>query len=83
MTEFTKATECNWPAPWTVTPNCPEDCDGGFSWQSCDCCGSHLGGDRHPAVAHNRDTKEEHTKLAICIDCLMFLSNGTEPTTWE
>lgn len=27
---------------------CDEDCEGWFSWSSCDFCGSQLGGDRHP-----------------------------------
>lgn len=36
---------------WVVVLNCPEDCEGGFSWSRCDGCGSTLGGDRHPAVA--------------------------------
>lgn len=45
-----------WPASegWSVVYDCPENCDGGFSWQSCDGCDSHLGGDRHPAVAMRR-----------------------------
>jgi hypothetical protein len=34
-----------------VVPACPEDCEGEFSWSSCDGCGSTLGGDRHPAIA--------------------------------
>ena len=33
-----------------ITNNCPEGCEGWFSWESCDGCGSTLGGDRHPAV---------------------------------
>lgn len=28
-----------------------EDCEPWFSWSSCDTCGSHLGGNRHHAVA--------------------------------
>ena len=28
--------------------NCPEECEGGFSWSPCDLCDSTLGGDRHP-----------------------------------
>jgi len=31
-----------------------EDCEPWFSWQSCDGCGSHLGGDREHAVAWQR-----------------------------
>ena len=34
-----------------LTINCPEECDGHFSSHPCDGCGSHLAGDRHPAVA--------------------------------
>lgn len=42
-----------WPATdgWAVHGNCPEDCDGWFSWQTCDGCGERLGGQRHPGVA--------------------------------
>lgn len=34
-----------------IVPACTDECEGGFSWTSCDGCGSTLGGDRHPAVA--------------------------------
>lgn len=33
-----------------LTLNCPEDCDGYFTWRSCNGCGDTLGGDRHPGV---------------------------------
>jgi hypothetical protein len=39
---------------WTYANNCPEDCEGWFSWTPCDYCGSTLGGDRHPAVLIKR-----------------------------
>lgn len=29
---------------------CGVECEGFFSWSSCEGCGSALGGDRHPAV---------------------------------
>lgn len=43
----------HWPGEdgWELSPNCHQECDGEFSWSSCDGCGSTLGGDRHPAVA--------------------------------
>jgi len=34
-----------------LVPACDEDCEGWFSWSSCDGCGSTLGGDRHKAAA--------------------------------
>lgn len=41
----------NWPAPLWLVPGCGSDCCGDesdpwFSWQSCDGCGSQLGGNR-------------------------------------
>lgn len=38
------------PDGYHVALNCPEDCEGGFSWSRCDACLSTLGGDRHPAA---------------------------------
>lgn len=33
---------------YDVVPACDDDCEGYFSWSSCDYCGSSLGGERHP-----------------------------------
>lgn len=48
-----------------------------FSWHPCECCGSGLGGDRHPA--HGVDHDGEIVHLSICTDCLLYLANGEEP----
>jgi len=45
---------------WHLVPDCPEDCEGGFSWSPCAVCGSPLGGHRHP-VAVWRDNDERMT----------------------
>ena len=45
-----------WPG-WDVHGNCPENCDGWFSWSSCEGCGESLGGTRHPGVAMRRNRK--------------------------
>ena len=56
--------------------------EGGFSWSSCDSCGSNLGGDRHSAHGFYKDAggQRQPIHLDICCDCLMFLANGDEPT---
>lgn len=68
-------------------PGCPEcdldkDCteeerelaeEPSFSWSPCECCGSSLGGDRHPA--HGLiDGNLVH--FSVCSDCLYFLNYG-------
>lgn len=40
--------ESELPAQWVMA--CGEDCEGEFDSAPCDCCGSTLGGDRHPAA---------------------------------
>ena len=45
-----------------------------FSWSSCDCCGSTLGGNRH--YAHGRDKDGRLIHLEVCEDCLMYLNCG-------
>jgi len=44
-----------------------------FSWRACDCCGSALGGDRHPAHGWRGDSLEH---LSVCTDCLYYLNYG-------
>jgi hypothetical protein len=55
--------------------------EGGFSWSSCDSCGSSLGGDRY--VAHGVDANKDIIHMDICVDCLMFFANGDVPEEWE
>lgn len=61
-----------------------------LSWSRCDGCGSHLGGDRHPAHGIIADTTEEAQKpdrtithFDVCTDCVMFHANGDEPEDWK
>ena len=45
-----------------------------FSWSSCECCGSRLGGDRYDIIAirgkKHTDPKET---LSVCVDCFVYL----------
>ena len=45
-----------------------------FSWSSCDCCGSRLGGDRWDAEKFGWNIEKKKLELldsgAICVDCL-------------
>lgn len=49
---WVEAEECH---TWTEDGFC--QCEPHFSWSACDACGSGLGGDRFPAVAHYPLTK--------------------------
>jgi hypothetical protein len=42
----------NWTDWDVVLSGDPEEDEGSFSWSSCDCCGSNLGGYRYSAVAY-------------------------------
>lgn len=64
--------------------NCPEDCEGEFSWSRCDVCGSGLGGVRHPVVFFRRFkngkvAKHYYDKGYACEDCTLFIANGDLP----
>ena len=46
-----------------------------FSWSSCECCGSSLGGDRYHANGINKYTHEVNC-YEICPDCLYYAEYG-------
>jgi hypothetical protein len=50
--------------------------EGGFSWSSLRLLRKHLGGDRYAAHGFI-DDKIVH--YDVCVDCLMYLANGTLP----
>lgn len=51
------------------------DCEAepGFAWSSYNVCGSHLGGDRYPVHAIDKD---EIVHLEACDDCVYYLEYG-------
>ena len=53
------------------------DQDSSFSSSSCDCCNSHLAGDRY--AAHGINDTESIVHLEVCADCVLFIANGDEP----
>jgi len=53
--------------------------ESSFSCQSCDSCGSTLGGDRMPAHGILSDSKDI-IHLEVCVDCAMYLAKGELPT---
>ena len=55
--------------------------DPHFSWRSCECCGSGLGGDRYEA--HGMDSEGTIVHFTVCEDCLCYLANGDHPKHWE
>lgn len=59
------------------------ECEPHFSWGPCGICGSHLGGDREPWHAIDKETGALFHGSGACVDCLVFLANGDEPERWE
>lgn len=59
--------EEQWPAAdgWQLVITCEEGCEGGFSWSSCDACGSTLGGDRHPFVAMRQEVDADYLAAMV------------------
>lgn len=47
-----------------------------FSWTSCDCCGSPLGGDREYASGYNPITKAICGPYSVCEDCIYYAEYG-------
>ena len=54
--------------------------EGHFSWHSCDCCGSTLGGNRNPVHGFiSTPTGPQLIHLDVCDDCVIFIEYGDEP----
>lgn len=61
-----------------------EDCrngaienEAGFSRSPCDACGSSIAGNRE--VYHYWHNGKLHHDFGLCVDCVQYLANGTEP----
>lgn len=50
-------------------------CEPYFSWSSCDCCQTGLGGNRYDANGWN-PTREEVYEYRICEDCMYYAECG-------
>jgi len=61
----------------TIAPTIDEvpDEEPGFSWSSCEVCGSTLGGNRYTWHAQTKDGKLVHGEC--CEDCMMHMNYGT------
>lgn len=46
-----------------------------FSWRHCDCCGTHLGGNREHATGYNRSL-DEIREYSVCEDCVYYAEYG-------
>ena len=58
--------------------------DDNFSWDSCDLCGSSLGGNRYPAHFFVDDNpQKEIVHIEVCCDCYFYLASGDEPEDWS
>ncbi len=54
----------------------PEYGEPYFSWRPCDCCGSHLGGNREDMCGYNPTTKEVQRDYSVCVDCVYYVEYG-------
>ncbi len=52
------------------------NCEPFFSWSPCQCCGTHLGGDRYECNGYNVKTKEVEEYDCICQDCVYYAEYG-------
>jgi hypothetical protein len=53
--------------------------EGSFSWSGCDICGSSLGGTFEVWHAVDEESNEIVHGEHACMDCVMYLANGTLP----
>jgi len=59
----------------TICNNCGADKEmydePSFSWGTCDCCGTSLGGDRYFATGYN-PIEDEIYEYSVCMDCIYY-----------
>ncbi len=55
---------------------CCEPCESGFSWGSCDCCQSALGGDRFQMVGALAGSLRTAVEFTVCTDCHYYAAYG-------
>ncbi len=55
--------------------------ESSFSWGGCVVCGSTLGGDREP-LHWIDDAGEICHEFGACVDCIIYMANGDEPSDW-
>jgi hypothetical protein len=51
------------------------NCEGGFSWRGCDCCGNPLGNTLYDANGWN-PTEKQVQEYQVCGDCLYYAEYG-------
>jgi len=69
--------EANKIKPGCCSPHYDNDGDARdafFSWRPCECCGSHLGGDRE--TYSFAPEQGEPFDADICVDCVYYLAYG-------
>lgn len=85
--EWLAAIDRAWPESegWHLAPACGEDCEGGFSWSSCDVCGSRLGGDRHDVAAWRTVAADDYLGKMVAgyVECASWADPPTTEHDWD
>lgn len=85
--EWLAAIDRAWPESegWHLAPAYGDDCEGSFSWSSCDVCGSKLGGDRHPVSAWRTVADDEYLgeMVAAYVACALWADPPTTEHDWD
>jgi hypothetical protein len=51
-------------------------CEPYFSWRPCECCGSHLGGDRYDCDGFSTKSGQAEGPFSVCQDCMYYAEYG-------
>lgn len=66
---------------WRTKRHEAAEAEGEFSWSTCDCCGSHIGGTRYACTAlpPNPAENKDFCTYWVCTDCYLYIANGDVP----